>query len=75
MKEYKVLIHIPTFEKQWYVASGRNCRPQPVHKTKEDAEAWIKKMEEYHEKQNHSIYLGATYKIMSREVSEWEDAE
>ena len=75
MKEFKVMIHVnwPTAKKEWYKASGRNAGSQPVFTSKEDAEEWLKEMKQYHIKENHKDYLNATYKIMEREVTEWND--
>lgn len=69
MKEYKIMIHLTSYETDtWY-----KYHRQPVFTSKEDALAWIEMLKERHIKEKVTEYLDATYKIREREVSEWKD--
>lgn len=69
MKEYKVMVKLD--DGKWYRATGYAMRQDKPFTSLKDAEDYMKEYKEHYKNDAH--HYDAVFKIMSREVTEWED--
>lgn len=75
MKEYQVLIKV---KEKWCRANAQYHRQRKPFETLGEAKAFLAEYKEFTTRQvedGDNFYKGATFKIVSRDVSEWKDVK